>query len=96
MVATEPQPLEGRRLEVETEAGDNASPVFWNKHDGNWIYHTMFDEIPLPLNWPVYVSHAEAFAYARWTGRALPTEAQWHRAAYGADDGSRRELSLGK
>ena len=43
----------------------------------------MFDELPLPLDWPVYVSHAEASAYARWQGKALPTEAQWHRAAHG-------------
>ncbi len=44
----------------------------------------MFDEVPLPLDWPVYVSHAEASAYARWAGKALPTEAQWQRAAHGA------------
>ena len=43
----------------------------------------MFDHLPLPLQWPVYVSHAEASAYARWAGKALPTEAQWQRAAYG-------------
>ena len=43
----------------------------------------MFEEIPLPLDWPVYVSHAEASAYATWAGKRLPTEAEWHRAAYG-------------
>ena len=36
----------------------------------------------LPLNAPVYVTHAEAIAYARWAGKKLPTEAQFHRAAY--------------
>ena len=39
------------------------------------------EEIPLPLHWPVYVSHAEATAYAQWAGKKLPTEAQWQRAA---------------
>jgi formylglycine-generating enzyme required for sulfatase activity len=43
----------------------------------------MFAEVPLPLAWPVYVSYAEAQAFARWVGKSLPTEAQFHRAAYG-------------
>ena len=63
-------------------------PVFWNKAGDNWMLRTMFDEIPLPADWPVYVSQAEAAAYARWAGKALPTEAQWQRAAYGAGEGS--------
>jgi formylglycine-generating enzyme required for sulfatase activity len=50
----------------------------------------MFEEVPLPLNWPVYVGYAEATAYARWAGKSLPTEEQWHRAAYGTPDGSQR------
>lgn len=58
-------------------------PGFWVRRGNAWAYRSMFDEIPLPLDWPVYVSHAEASAYARWTGQCLPTEAQWHRAAYG-------------
>lgn len=55
----------------------------------------MFGTIPLPLSWPVYVSHAEAAAYARWAGRKLPTEAQWHRAAYGTWEGREREYPWG-
>ena len=75
-------------------------PAFWKKTgDGwtgdrstgdRWLYRTMFDEVPLPLDWPVYVSHAEASAYARWAGKSLPTEAEWHRAAYGAAGESER------
>lgn len=61
-------------------------PVFWKQNSGSWLYRTMFDEIPLPPHWPVYVSHAEAAAYARWAGKTLPTEAQWHRAAYGGPE----------
>jgi len=64
-----------------------AHPAFW-KRDGNlWLYRAMFGEIRLPLDWPVYVSHAEATAYANWLGRKLPTEEQYHRAAYGTPDG---------
>lgn len=56
-------------------------PAFWTRHQHGWAWRRMFDEIPLPADQPVYVSHAEASAYARWAGKALPTEAEWHRAA---------------
>ncbi len=71
-------------------------PVFWKKADGQWLYRTMFEEIPLPLDWPVYVSHAEAAAYARWAGMALPTEAEWHRAAYGTPNGNETPYPWGQ
>ncbi|MDI1260296.1 SUMF1/EgtB/PvdO family nonheme iron enzyme [Aquabacterium sp.] len=59
-------------------------PVFWRcDRDDGWLLRTMHHELPLPLDWPVYISHAEASAYARWAGKALPTEAQWMRAAVG-------------
>jgi ergothioneine biosynthesis protein EgtB len=62
-------------------------PAFWNPVGGAWHLKTMFDEIPLPLSWPVYVSQAEAAGYARWVGKRLPTEAEWQRSAYGSDEG---------
>jgi len=55
----------------------------------------MFAELPLPETWPVYVSHAEASAYARWKERKLPSEAQFHRAAYGTPQGFEREYPWG-
>jgi gamma-glutamyl hercynylcysteine S-oxide synthase len=70
-------------------------PVFWRKAGDGWFYRTMFEELPLPLDWPVYVSHAEAMAYARWAGKSLPTEEQWHRAAYGTKDGTGRQYPWG-
>ncbi len=42
---------------------------------------------PLPLDWPVYVTHEEASAFAAWSGKRLPTEAEFHRAAYGTKHG---------
>jgi ergothioneine biosynthesis protein EgtB len=62
-------------------------PIFWRRDGNLWVYRTMFGEIRLPQEWPVYVSHAEATAYANWLGRKLPTEAQFHRAAYGTPNG---------
>lgn len=70
-------------------------PLFWKRRNSRWYYRTMFDELPLPLDWPVFVSHAEASAYARWAGKKLPTEAQWHRAAYGTAAGSERPYPWG-
>jgi formylglycine-generating enzyme required for sulfatase activity len=55
----------------------------------------MFGEVSLPLEAPVYVSHAEASAYVRWAGKSLPTEAQFHRAAYGTPEGAEREFPWG-
>jgi gamma-glutamyl hercynylcysteine S-oxide synthase len=70
-------------------------PAFWTRQGGKWMCRTMFGEIPLPADWPVYVSHAEATAYANWLGRKLPTESQFHRAAYGTPSGREREYPWG-
>jgi len=72
-----------------------AHPLFWSRSGNSWRYRTMFEEIPLPLDWPVYVSLAEARAYAVWSGARLPTEAEWHRAAYGAFEGGERDFPWG-
>lgn len=61
-------------------------PHFWYKDAEGWRYRGMFESIPLPLDWPVYVSYAEASAYARWKKQSLPTEAQWHRTAFGTPE----------
>ena len=63
-----------------------AHPLSWTANSGAWYYRTMFDEIPLPPDWPAYVSHAEARAYARWAGKRLPTEAEWQRASQGISE----------
>ena len=58
-------------------------PKFWRREGNLWMFRSMFGDIRLPLDWPVYVSHSEASAYAKWLGRKLPSEEQFHRAAYG-------------
>lgn len=75
-------------------------PKFWEKRGRTWLYRTMFDKIPFDetpqlLDWPVYVSQAEAAAYARWAGKLLPTEAEWQRAAYSTADGNSRPYPWG-
>ncbi|MGZ8273022.1 MAG: SUMF1/EgtB/PvdO family nonheme iron enzyme [Burkholderiaceae bacterium] len=61
-------------------------PPFWRQRNGRWWLRRMFDEVPLPPNSPAYATHQQAGAYAEWSDAALPTEAQWHRAAYGTGD----------
>jgi len=72
-----------------------AHPCFWRWDGREWQLRTMFAEVPLPLDWPVSVSHAEASAYARWAGKRLPTEAQWHRMTYGTPKGYERMYPWG-
>jgi ergothioneine biosynthesis protein EgtB len=64
-------------------------PSFWERKGFDWYWRGMFDMLPLPPAWPVYVSQAEASAFARWSGARLPTEAEFQRAAYGSLDGER-------
>jgi formylglycine-generating enzyme required for sulfatase activity len=73
------------------EAGATAPP-FWVSRSGRWFYRGMFEEIPLPLDWPVYVSHDQAAAYAAWAGKRLPAEAEYQRAAFGSGDESALSL----
>jgi len=70
-------------------------PQFWRRRENQWYWRGMFQEVPLPLAWPVYVSHAEASAYAKWRGRRLPSEAEFHRAAYGTPFGTERPFPWG-
>jgi formylglycine-generating enzyme required for sulfatase activity len=71
------------------------APHFWNERNGEWFYRGMLAEIPLPLNAPVYVTHKQACSYARWKNKALPAEAQFHRAAYGTPAGGERAYPWG-
>ncbi len=70
-------------------------PLFWEGRPGGWTWCGMFGPISLPLAWPVYVSHAEAEAYASWRGARLPTEAEFQRAAYGTPEGDERRFPWG-
>jgi ergothioneine biosynthesis protein EgtB len=70
-------------------------PLFWERNGVTWNWRGMFGLLPLPSSWPVYVSFAEAAAFARWQGARLATEAEFQRAAYGTPDGSDRLFPWG-
>ena len=85
----------GAYLEYMNATGA-AAPHFWVRGEkGRWDWRGMFESAPLPLDAPVYVTHEEAAAFARWKGKRLPTEAEFHRAAYGTPAGEERSQPWG-
>ncbi|MEA5626939.1 5-histidylcysteine sulfoxide synthase [Nostoc sp. UHCC 0251] len=75
------------------------SPKFWLHENGSYKYRAMFDEIDLPLYWPVEVNHYEAMAYCRWQGKdtRLMSESEYHLATYddtSLDDVANYNLNL--
>ncbi|WP_313654029.1 5-histidylcysteine sulfoxide synthase [Planktothrix agardhii] len=60
-------------------------PKFWISQNGSYKYRAQFDEIDLPLDWPVEVNYYEAMAYCRWQGKdtRLMSEAEYNVATYG-------------
>jgi formylglycine-generating enzyme required for sulfatase activity len=76
----------GDYLEYVDATGAHA-PHFWMRDDRGWLRRGLLEATPLPLDAPVYVTHDEASAYARWKNKRLPAEAEFHRAAYASPDG---------
>jgi gamma-glutamyl hercynylcysteine S-oxide synthase len=70
-------------------------PHFWVRSGDDIFYRGMFEHFPLPLDWPVYVTQLEAEAYANWISKRLPTEEQFHRAAYANPSGEERQYPWG-
>jgi len=77
------------------EAEGVEHPTFWIRDGARWLWRGMFENIPLPDGWPAYVSYEEAAAFARWRGRRLPTEAEYHRASFGTPSGDERKFPWG-
>jgi ergothioneine biosynthesis protein EgtB len=71
------------------------APMYWEQDEkGNWIKHDFkgkryidnFSDEPV-----INLSSYEAYAYAKWAGKRLPTEAEWEKAAsWDEDKGTKR------
>lgn len=70
-------------------------PSFWRERDGEFKLLLMFEELPLPLTWPAYVTQKQAADFAAWRGGRVMTEPEYHRAAFGTPSGGERALPWG-
>lgn len=75
------------------------APLYWERQGECWMirdYHGLYsvrEKSDLPV---AHVSYYEAAAYAKWTGKRLPTEAEWEKAScYDAKKGINRRFPWG-
>ncbi len=70
---------DGRAWLQESGAG---APKYWYRAHGDWWTRSMDQSAPVdPLHPVVHVCYYEADAFARWSGKRLPTELEWEAAA---------------
>ncbi|MCZ4500863.1 MAG: hypothetical protein JWQ74_3418 [Marmoricola sp.] len=64
------------------------APFYWENVDGVWFEHTLHGTWPVNPGLPAsHVSHYEADAFAAWSGKRLPTEAEWEHGVRADSDG---------
>jgi ergothioneine biosynthesis protein EgtB len=73
-------------------ARGHSHPHHWMRENQKWYYHGAAAVESLMENAPAWVSMCEASAFAHWRGGKLPTEAQFHRAAYANPSGEGESL----
>lgn len=57
-------------------------PLYWQEQDGIYFEFTLGGLVPLDSASPAtHISYYEAEAFAQWSGKRLPSEAEWELAA---------------
>jgi len=75
------------------ESANVRAPMHWDEINGEW--HERFMDLTRPLDPQRPVCHVcfhEADAFARWSDKRLPTEAEWEAAATWDPDGGEAKL----
>lgn len=68
------------------------APLYWYQVENEWFQYTLNGLLPLDTTEAVcHISYYEAFAFASWSGKRLPTEFEWEVAAQNFQWGKRWE-----
>ncbi|KAF0164994.1 MAG: hypothetical protein FD157_1675 [Rhodocyclaceae bacterium] len=68
-------------------ASGQTMPRYWRRKDGAWQQRRFADWVDLaPADAVIHLTAHEAEAWCRWSGRRLPSEAEWEYAALHASD----------
>lgn len=87
-------PVTNREFREFVSAGGYGERRLWSDEAWRWLARRPSDTPRIPAEaedaWPAYVTHCEAQAFARFSGARLPSEAEFHRAAFATPDGGLR------